>query len=116
MDHTGNLYNSLVRYFGALEQIGHYDIRETKNLIIYTFIVNEIFDGKLSEHLDDEGLVILNKVLQCLYKGCLIDPIRDTIKLEDVRAYSGDNRFRYSESVIPRITQQEDVRVIDIDD
>jgi hypothetical protein len=35
------------RYFSALEQMGNYDKRETVNLLIYLFIIGEIYEGRL---------------------------------------------------------------------
>lgn len=110
MEHIDNLYNSLVRYFKFLEYTGTYDRRETNNLVIYLFIVNEIFEGNLSIHLDDEGLLKLKHVLKCLYNGCIIDTVRDSIKLEDIRRSSDGIRFRHSEESDIRFMENKNIR------
>lgn len=108
MDHVGNLYNSLTRYFGALEQMGYYDSSETMNLIIYLFIVNEIFEGRLGMYLDDEGLAKIEHALRCIYNGCLIDAVRDNIRLKEGSVYHSRNiRLRYSEDDIVRFTEDD---------
>jgi hypothetical protein len=47
MGHVGNVCRSMHRYFSALEQMGNYDKRETVNLLIYLFIIGEIYEGRL---------------------------------------------------------------------
>lgn len=113
MEHLGNAYNGLVRYFNALENIGYYDPKETQNLAIYSFIVNEIFEGPLEAYLDNEGLASINKALRCIYKGCLINPVMDNIKLSEPHVRTGYNRFRHSETDILRSTEQNNVRPIE---
>lgn len=106
MEHVGNLYNGLTRYFSALEQMGYYDKSETMNLVMYLFIVNEIFEGRLSQHLDDEGLAILQKALRCIYDGCLIDSVRVRRGFKEARPYGYSNlRLRYSETDTMRFTE-----------
>lgn len=115
MEHSDNLYNSLFRYFNALEHMGYYDKKETMNLIIYLFIVNEIFEGRLSKHLDDEGLSAFNKVFNCLYNGCLIDRVRDNSVFKEESKYPNISRIRYSETMNPRITEDENTRIPESD-
>jgi hypothetical protein len=115
MEHSDNLYNSLFRYFNALEHMGYYDKKETMNLIIYLFIVNEIFEGRLSKHLDDEGLSAFNKAFNCLYNGCLIDRVRDNSVFKEESKYPNISRIRYSETMDPRITEDENARIPESD-
>jgi hypothetical protein len=111
MDHADNLYNSLKHYFGMLEQAGYYNQKETMNLVIYLFIVNEVFNGNLSFYLDDEGLNMFNKTLRCLYNGCLINGGVDNITIKDVRPYNLNNfQVRYSENSVTRFTEKSDIR------
>ena len=111
MEHIYNLNDSFFRYFKALEQMGYYDKNETKNLIIYLFIVNEVFKGRLSEHLDDEGLAQFEKVLRCLYNGCLINGVREGGVFKTPDSYRNNTRYRYSEILLPRISEDEDLRI-----
>lgn len=113
MEHSDNLYNSLVKYFTMLETTGYYDTRETRNLIIYLFIVNEIFEGNLSRHLDDEGLAQIRKALKCLYNGCLISAVRSNVRFKEPREMADNSAFRYSEDSAQRISENMDVRTID---
>lgn len=107
MEHTGNICKSFSRYFNTLEHLGHYDTRETRNLLLYLFIVSEIFDGRLSKHLDEEGLAAFNKVLQCVYKGCLVDSVRDNIRIKEPDPYRYNAKLRHSEVYVPRISSDE---------
>lgn len=113
MEHTDNLYNSLNHYFTALEYMGQYDARETENLIIYLFIVNEILDGNLGVHLDDAGLAQIEKVLRCLYNGCLIQPVRSLDRIHEPNPYHTTRIIRLSETFVPRYTEDNDVRLIE---
>lgn len=111
MDHVGNLCDSFARYFKALEYMGHYDKSETQNLLIYTFLVNEILDGPLGKYLDDEGLIEIEKVLRCLYKGCLINPVRDNIRIKEPDPYYIGGILRYSEDSNPRYSEDDATRI-----
>lgn len=115
MEHIGNTYNSLYRYFDTLEHTGHYDSIETKNLIIYLFLTNEVFNGRLEKHLDDEGVIQFEKVLRCLYKGCLIEPLRDNIGFKGDNIYNS-SRFRYMEISVPKYSEDENLRITETND
>ena len=110
MEHIGNLYNSLYRYFNALEQMGQYDRRETANLVIYLFIVNEIFEGNLWKHLKNEDLPVFERVLSCLYRGCLIDPVYENMKFKEPDLLYSSVRLRKSEGSSLRVTEESDPR------
>lgn len=102
MEHTTNVFNGLKHYFNVLETVGSYDKSDMEGLIIYAFIVNEIFQGPLYNYLDDEGLDAFNKALSCLYrKGCLFDN-PNLIKLS--KPHGADP------SRIWRISQQDAIR------
>lgn len=111
MGHVGNVCRSMHRYFSALEQMGNYDKRETINLLIYLFIIGEIYEGRLGQYLDDEGLAQFEKVLRCLYKGCLINTVTPHVRYQEPRPYyvSGE-QFRYSETMASRITDDNKAR------
>lgn len=111
MEHTDNAYNSLQRYFDILEHTGHYNARGTKNLVIYLFIVNHIFSGNLYKHLDDEGLAVFERALRCVYDGCLINAVRDNIKIKEEEPYQSIAKIRHSEALIPRISQEDITRI-----
>ena len=114
MEHIGNAYNSLYRYFDTLEHTGHYDSIETKNLIIYLFLVNEVFGGRLERHLDDDGIIQFEKVLRCLYNGCLINQLRESIGFKGDNIY-GDSKYRYMEISVPKYTEDENLRITETD-
>lgn len=103
------------RYFNALEQVGYYDKRETLNLIIYLFIVNEVFEGRLNKHLDDNGLLQFEKVLKCLYKGCLINTVKGNIRIKEEEPYENNFRLRFSETSVLRHTQDDISRTPEIE-
>lgn len=76
MEHTDNLYSSISRYFHVLEEAGYYKKEGVRGLLIYLFITEAVFNGQLSEHLDDAGLSAFNRALNCLYNnGCIIGRI-----------------------------------------
>lgn len=111
MGHVGNVCRSIHRYFSALEQMGSYDKKETINLLIYLFIIGEIYEGRLSQYLTDEDLAVFEKVLRCLYKGCLINAVRSNVRYQEPRPYYiGSEQFRHSELMIPRITDDNKTR------
>lgn len=73
MEYDGNVLDAYKQYFSALETMGTYPKDNTYGLLIYSFIVDQIFDGPLSVYLDDEGLSALNKAIRCIANnGCLI--------------------------------------------
>ena len=115
MDHIGNVYESLHRYFDVLEQTGHYNKQETLNLVIYLFIVNEVFEGDLGKFLEEKDLALFNNVLRCVYKGCLISPVREGIKIKRPVTYFRDGEFRHTETDIPRITDFDITRITETD-
>ena len=111
MEHTDNLYASLGHYFDVLKQTGSYDSRETVNLVIYLFIVNDILEGNLGRYLDDDGLAQIEKVLDCLYNVCLIHPVRENINIKEPNSYFAGDFIRYAETVIPRYSEDTDTRI-----
>lgn len=116
MDHTDNVYSSLHRYFDVLEYTGNYDKRETYNLLIYLFLVNEVFEGSLSKYLEEKDLALFENVLRCVYNGCLVNPVRDGIRIKQPKAYSVDEELRYTETDIPRVDNSGITRIAETDD
>lgn len=104
MEHTNNLYGSIARYFGVLETVGHYDRHDVKKLLIYLFIVEEIFNGQLQQYLDDDGLQVLNNVLRCISKSTCFAISPDHVKLQLPVDNLYKDRFRISEAGVQRIT------------
>ena len=77
MEYAENLYQSLNRYQTALSNVGYYDRRQQRGVLIYLFIVNEVFSGILEDCLDDDGLAALENAIRCLQgAGCLISNLR----------------------------------------
>jgi len=113
MDHITNVCNSMSRYFTMLEHTGYYDEKETRNLLIYMFVVNEILEGKLGKHLDDAGLAVFEKLFRCLYKGCLIDAVRDRTRFKEENQNYFE-KIRHSQTIVPRITEEDDSRIPEI--
>lgn len=108
MEHVDNTYGSLKHYFGVLEQTGLYPKDETYGLLLYTFIVDQVFNGPLSPYLDDAGLAAFNKALNCLYhQGCLISR-PDALRLSEPRNRSNTALLRSTEDSSLRITQSSD--------
>lgn len=116
MEHIDNACDSLRHYFDALEAMGYYDKTETKNLLVYLFIVDEVFEGDLGVHLDDEGLASFEKALECLYKGCLINPVMESnmgVKAENL--HGDEFRLRYTEDSYSRSTEEKEPRITEDD-
>lgn len=115
MEHTTNVFNGLKHYFDVLETVGSYNKSDMEGLVMYAFIVNEIFQGPLYNYLDDEGLDAFNRALNCLYrKGCLFsNPNR--IKISKPRGANSSRIWRISQRDITRTTtnQTADVRRIE---
>jgi len=111
MDYIDNAYDSLKRYFTALEYTGSYDKRQTLDLLMYCFIVDKMFDGMLSEYLDNEGLASLNKALSCIYNrnGCLINKVYST-KLSRPRGYRMQQILRVNEDSGLHLTEDNETR------
>lgn len=115
MEHTDNAYNGLYHYFSILEQTGYYKDQDVKGLLIYCFIVDQIFDGPLQPYLDDKGLSVLNKVIRCITKNnCLIDMPSDNQHISEPRKYYVDNIFRISEYEALRNTEDDRIRSTEI--
>lgn len=113
MEHVENVYDSLKHYFGVLEQSGMYPKYETMGLLLYCFITDQVFDGSLSEYLDDAGLAAFNKVLRCLYrKGCLFNN-PETVRLSTPRDTSFSSILRSTEDLLQRSTEHEEPRRIE---
>lgn len=110
MEHVDNAYGSLKHYFGVLEQTGLYPKDETYGLLLYTFIVDQVFNGPLSPYLDDAGLAAFNKALNCLYhQGCLISR-PDALRLSEHRSRFTVAVLRSTEDSTVRETQDDDLR------
>lgn len=91
--------------------MGHYDRKETLDLLIYVFLVNEILDGPLGDYLDDEGMTQVEKALGCLYKGCLISPVRDSVRFKQGNPDYIRGIPRKSEASEPRQSENERLRI-----
>ena len=111
MEHTDNAYNSIQHYFNALEQMGSYDQKETADLLIYLFVVNEIFEGGLGQYLDDKGLAVFNKLLRCLYKGCLIDSIGNFSNIKEPHLDVYSIKVRSTEDDLSRFSENNRTRI-----
>lgn len=108
MVHTENLYNSLKHYFDALENTGYYDEKGTSALLIYTFIVDAILEGPMQSYVEDEDLVVLNKVFECLSRNhCLISRIMPRQRISKPRQYYNPSIYRITQAYFPR-TMEED--------
>lgn len=106
MEHTVNAYDGLRRYFSVLEAQGFYPEPVTKGMLIYTFLVDQIIDGPLWTHLDNDGAEIINSVLRCLVKsGCLVSMPSTGIRLSEPRNIGIVAGFRATEDVNMRSTQ-----------
>lgn len=106
MEHTVNVYDGIRHYFGALEAHGFYPESATNGMLIYTFLVDQIIDGSLWPHLDDDGARIINNVLRCLVKsGCLVSMPSTGIRLSEPRNMGIVAGFRATENVNLRSTQ-----------
>lgn len=68
---TGNVFESLQRYFSTLTHTGYKSYDEVYRLIIYTFI-EELINGPMSEFITDDDYGIIYKSLNCLYGSCTI--------------------------------------------
>ena len=109
MGHDENVYDSLKHYFSVLELTGNYPNNEVIGLLIYCFIVDQVFDGPLSEYLDDAGLAAFNKTLSCLYsKGCLINN-PDTLVISAPRGQRHRASLRISEAEAQRLAENNDL-------
>lgn len=111
MEYSDNAYNSLRRYFDVLSQTGSYPYKDVTGLLLYCFIVDQVFEGQLSMYLDDEGLAAFNKAIRCIASnGCLVDSSANTIRITDVRPWSPSQIFRYTESENQRLTEDNNMR------
>ena len=110
MEHTNNLYDSIAHYFNVLDRVGYYKEQDVKKLMIYLFIVEEMFNGQLSQYLDDDGLEVLSSVLRCISaSSCfVISPSRVKLQLPVDNLYK--DRFRISEVGIQRIANSSELR------
>ncbi len=113
MDYINNAYNSLRHYFDTLEWTGSYDMKETMNLLIYCFVVDEIFNGSLYQYLTDEGLAQFMKMFRCIYNGCLINNEEEHIRLSRPKPNYTDVRTRHTELSEIRITEDSKTRTIE---
>lgn len=110
MEHTENFYNSVSRYFEALEATGFYPQDQTTDLVLYSFISGAVFDGPLYEYLDDEGLRAFSKVLGCMHrKGCLVSDI-SLVNLSKPTQHFGHGNLRQSEFYVLRNTEDNSLR------
>lgn len=110
MEHTNNLYDSIAHYFDVLDRVGYYKEQDVKKLMIYLFIVEEMFNGQLSQYLDDNGLKVLSSVLRCISaSSCfVISPSRVKLQLPVDNLYK--DRFRISEIGVQRIANSGELR------
>jgi len=116
MEHTVNAYNGLRRYFDVLEVQGHYPHAVTEGMLIYTFLVDQIIDGPLWQHLDDKGAAIINSVIRCLAKsGCLVTVPSTGIRLSEPRNMGVVASFRATEKANLRSTETQQ-RIIESED
>lgn len=110
MEYIDNINNTFRHYFDVLEMTGSYGTKETYGLLLYSFIMDEVFYGPLAEYLDDAGLDAFNMALRCLYNnGCLINN-PGIIKLSTPRTQPLSRVFRYTEEDVQRITEDSDTR------
>lgn len=111
MVHIDNLYNSLNNYVEALESTGYYSKEGSMALLIYTFIVDAIFDGPLQDYLEDDDLAALNNLFNCLSKhNCVISRISSGQHLSKPRQYYNPAIFRILHDNRPRITNEDGFR------
>jgi len=116
MVYDGNVYSSLQHYFSTLEMIGNYDKKETLSLLIFCFIHSAILSGPFEEFLEDEDVVVLNKLLRCLGRNsCLIQlpASRERVGKPKVNYTSGS--YRITETEYTRTTQDEHLRTTEQD-
>lgn len=110
MEHTETFYNSVSRYFEALEATGFYPQDQTTDLVLYSFISGVVFDGPLYEYLDDEGLRAFSRVLSCMHrKGCLVRDISFVSLSKPTQHFVHDN-LRQSEFYVLRNTEDNSLR------
>lgn len=107
MEHTENLYNSLKHYLNALENTGYYDKSGTKALLIYTFIVDVILEGQMQGYVDDNDLLTLNRIFNCLSRShCLISRIVPKQRILKPKQYYNSALYRFTEVLDPRIMEE----------
>lgn len=113
VEHVDNAYNGLKHYFDVLELNGSYPEYDTLGMLVYSFIVDQIFSGPLYEYLDETGLSSIRKALSCLYRhGCLLQN-PDTIRLSTPHGFSYDSLLRATEDVWQRYTEGEEPRRVE---
>jgi hypothetical protein len=112
MDYIDNAYNGLTRYFKVLESVGQYKERNAIGLLIYCFIVDQVFNGPLQPYLDDTGLSAFNKAIKCISQsGCLVPMLSPGIHISPARKYYVGNSYRSTERGILRNTEDLRVRI-----
>lgn len=114
MDYIDNACESLQRYFDVLETTGRYPQKEVTGLLLYCFIVDQVFDGPLSAYLDDEGLTAFNRAINCIASnGCLVDNSVSHVRITQQRPWAPIKIFRASEIGTQRSTEDYNIRSID---
>lgn len=112
MEYIENVYNSLKRYFTALEMTGNYSTQSTLSLVVYTFLVSAILEGPLHWYLEDKDVEVLNKLIDCLSKDkCLISRIVHYGRVGRPRQDYIPGSLRNTEDDIQRFTESDDARV-----
>jgi hypothetical protein len=116
MVYDGNIYSSLQHYFGTLELTGNYDKKGTLSLLIYCFIHGAILNGPFEEFLEDQDIVILNKLLRCLSKNnCLIQLPISRERIGKPNRYYISGNYRETETDYLRSSQEEQLRLTESD-
>ena len=78
MEHIEAAHISLDRYFSLLSVAGSYPKQGVRKLMLYSFLVDTILDGELGEYLDDDGLLLINRLLACLSRNPCLSVVQDT--------------------------------------
>lgn len=111
MDYTDNACESLQRYFDVLETTGRYPQKEVTGLLLYCFIVDQVFDGPLSAYLDDEGLAAFNRAINCIASSsCIVGSIGTISNISSARPQGTNGKFRRSEMDVQRSTEDSTIR------
>ena len=86
MEHVDKALGNINRYFDILGVTGHYDDKKTFALLLYSFLVNEVFTGPLSDYLDDNGLSVFLNMFRCLpHDPCMDFSISDVCHISEPR-------------------------------
>ena len=116
MEYGGDVLDAYKQYFSALETMGHYPKDSTYGLLIYSFIVDQIFNGPLNTYLDDEGLSALNKAIRCIANNsCLIVNPGPFTRLSEPRGILYSSSFHQTMDDTPIIIDEDALKRISED-